>query len=258
MNTLINPFSSFRMSQGWTEGSHARNPAMDYATPVGHEYESPATGVYRRLGSNLSRTDASAAGHLGELLIVGGEWDAYRIRFAHNDHHIAPHGARVEAGKTILAATGNSGYVKPRPSAAEPHAGAHVHTYGLTPDGDRWNWTLHAVSPDTSGKQFQPFDPQEDDMFDTTDRDKLDKILAAVSAPAPSADYSLVRLADRPEVFLSVNRETVRWIKNERELELIRYTLRGVGAPAADRPVEVVGDLPPYGVIIGDRPDGYQ
>jgi hypothetical protein len=73
----------------------------------------------------------------------------------------------------------------------------------------------------------------------------------------PSADYSLVRLSDRPEVFLSVNRESLRWIKDERELELIRYTLRGVGAPAADRPVEVIGDLPAYGTIIGDRPAGY-
>lgn len=86
-------------------------------------------------------------------------------------------------------------------------------------------------------------------------KDALREVLAEKARP--NADYSLVRLADRPEVFLSVNRETLRWIRNERELELIRYTLRGVGAPAADRPVEVVGDLPPYGTIIGDKPAGY-
>ena len=100
-----------------------------------------------------------------------------------------------------------------------------------------------------------PTSPEEDDMFSDEDRAKLNAVYE--KANGPSADYSLVRLADRPEVFLSVNRETVRWIKDERELELIRYTLRGVGAEAADRPVEVIGDLPAYGTIIGERPAGY-
>ncbi|MCZ4069232.1 M23 family metallopeptidase [Microbacterium sp. H37-C3] len=147
------------------------NPAMDYATPIGFAYRAPADGVYRRLASNLSQTDTSAAGHLGELLIVGGKWDGYRIRFAHNDHHVAAHGARVERGSTVLAATGNTGYVRPRPTPAWPSAGVHVHTYGLTPDGDRWNWTLYADDPTTAGDGARPFEPEEDDMTqqDVTD-----------------------------------------------------------------------------------------
>lgn len=173
--TLLNPFLGFPQTQGWTDGSHAQNPAIDYATPVGVEFVAPADGIYRRLATNLSRTDGTAAGHLGELLIVGGEWDGYRIRFAHNDRHRAAHGQDVRRGVTVLAVTGNTGYVRPRPTADNPHAGAHQHTYGLTPDGRRWNWTLHASAPSVA------FNPEENDMYTDDDRERDAATAAAVT-----------------------------------------------------------------------------
>ncbi len=203
MSDLINPFAGYRMSQGWKDGSHVNNPAMDYATPVGFEFVAPASGVYRRLASNLSRTDTSAAGHMGELLIVGGRWDGYRIRFAHSDHHIAAHGARVEQGRTVLAATGNTGYVRPRPTAATPRAGAHVHTYGLTPKGERWNWTLYASAPTPAGDKGRPFDPEEDEM--NTDQDarlkniekQLSSVLNALNDPTIGIHDHVLKAAGR-------------------------------------------------------------
>jgi hypothetical protein len=112
------------------------------------------------------------------------------------------------------------------------------------------------VDASSAGSISTPFpdSPEEDDMFSDADRAVLADVKKAVEAQRPAADYSLVRLSDKPEVFISTNRETLRWVKTERELELVRYTLDGVGAPAAKRPVEVVGDLPPYGTIIGERP----
>ena len=174
---LINPFLGFRMSQGWTSGSHRNNPAMDYATPVGFRFRSPAAGIYRRRASSLSRTDTSAGGHIGELEIVGGQLDGYRIRFCHLDHHVAAHGARVDVDD-VLAATGNTGYVRPAPTRTQPHLGAHVHTYGLSPNGSRWNWTLFASAapaPAADGSAPVVVDPtptatpetslEEDTMF---------------------------------------------------------------------------------------------
>lgn len=184
---LINPFLDFQMSQGWTDGSHARNPAMDYATPIGREFGSPGAGIYRRLASNLSRDDPSAAGHMGELLLQGDGWDGFRIRFGHLDHHIARHNARVEQMELIIA-TGNTGYVRPRPTSAQPSLGAHVHTYGLTPSGARWNWTLYAGAPSAAAGNARPFEP-EDELMSIGD-----DILSAVNR---MSDEMKERIKDR-------------------------------------------------------------
>lgn len=136
---MHNPFIGFRRSLGWTEGSHSRNPAIDYATPKGAKFGAPEAGIYRHRPSNLSRSDTSAAGHIGELELADGR----RIRFCHLDRHIAKNGERVVEGQAI-AVTGNTGYVRPTPTVWWPWAGAHMHTYGLTRDGKRWNWTIDA------------------------------------------------------------------------------------------------------------------
>lgn len=67
-------------------------------------------------------------------------------------------------------------------------------------------------------------------------------------------DYSLVRGQNDNRVYLSVNRLQRRWIESEAALADVRYVLRGVNAPAADRPVEVVANPDAYGVIITATP----
>lgn len=81
--------------------------------------------------------------------------------------------------------------------------------------------------------------------------------IAAIAKATGRVDYSLVKLVGRDEVFLSVNRQELRWLRNDATLADVRYTLRGVGAPRADLPVEEVGNLDAYGTIIGDVPEGY-
>lgn len=132
---MHNPFAGFPRSQGW----HNNHQAVDYATPVGTVFGAPTGGTYHRLADRLSRTDPSAPGRWGELVLGDGR----AIRFCHLDHHLAAHGARVAEGDP-LAATGNTGYVLPSPTRAQPNAGAHMHTYGLTAAGARWNWTTDA------------------------------------------------------------------------------------------------------------------
>jgi len=172
---LINPFLRFRMSLGWLDGSHRNNPAIDYATPVGFVFGAPGAGIYRHLRSNLSRTDTSAAGHHGELQLTEGPYKGYRIRFCHLDRHVAGNSTRV-APLDVLAATGNTGYVQPAPTRAQPHLGAHVHTYGLTPSGARWDWTQHATAPAPAGGDGTPL---EDEMSADAER-KIDELYQAL------------------------------------------------------------------------------
>lgn len=84
-------------------------------------------------------------------------------------------------------------------------------------------------------------------------------VLASNISPVPiktpqeerdMADYSLIKGAHDPKVYLSVNRMHRRWIRSEADLADVRYLLRGVGAPAADRAVEVVGNPDAYGIIV--------
>lgn len=185
MSDLYNPFLGYKMTQGWTAGSHVNNPAMDYGTPVGFRFGAPAAGVYRQLPTNLSRTDTSAAGRMGELLISEGRWAGFRIRFAHLSAHIAGNGARVSRGD-IIAATGNTGYVRPNPDrpGGNPWDGAHVHTYGLTPGGLRWNWTLYAGA-EPADNNSKPFEPEEEDM--TPEQDARLKTIEGVLAGIQNA-----------------------------------------------------------------------
>lgn len=148
---MFNPFAGYRVSQGW----NANHRAVDYATPIGFEFGSPGAGIYHHLAPNLSRTDPNAPGVWGQLTLDDGD----RIRFCHLDGHIARSGSRVEMG-TPLAVTGNSGYVIPRPTLLNPRAGAHMHTYGLTESGLRWNWTLYATVAGLVTKPFAPAVPE--------------------------------------------------------------------------------------------------
>lgn len=150
---IVNPFARWRVSQGW----HKAHQAVDYATPWGTAFTAPAAGVYEHLGGSLNyTTDPTDAGLYGQVRLSDGR----RIIVCHLSRHIAAHGARVEADETVIAATGNSGHVVPRPTVANPHNGSHMHTYGLTATGSRWNWTLDAQP---AGGNSRPF-PEETDM----------------------------------------------------------------------------------------------
>lgn len=129
--TIINPFEGYRVSQGWSAG----HPAIDFATPIGVEFVAASDGVYRRRPSELAYVEGFA-GHYGDIERADGSL----IRFAHLDRHIARDGARVFVGETRIAATGNTGYVRPRPTPAIPHNGAHMHTTGFHRNKARWNW----------------------------------------------------------------------------------------------------------------------
>jgi murein DD-endopeptidase MepM/ murein hydrolase activator NlpD len=144
---MHNPFADYRISQGWAVGSHATYHAIDFATPVGTKFGAPDAGVYRRMPTNGSRTNPAAPGVWAHLIFDDGS----RIVFCHLQKHIAEDGERVVEGQP-LACTGNTGFVRPTPTRANPSAGAHMHTYGLSPSGKRVNW-VSAVNtlPASSG-----------------------------------------------------------------------------------------------------------
>ena len=129
---LYNAFKKYRVTTGWATG----HEAIDYATPLGFKFGAPEDGTYYRMPDQLGRYPGQA-GRWGYLKLSNGK----RIYFCHLDKHIAAHGQKVKKGD-ILAATGNTGYVLPSPTSASPHNGAHMHTYGLTDLGIRWDWTI--------------------------------------------------------------------------------------------------------------------
>lgn len=135
---LVNPFSGWDISQGWMEGSHALpggGPAIDYAIPYGTVLLSPTDG----------RVSLSEGGPAGLRVVITRD-DGRQIVLCHNSKFIAAHGAHVEALER-LCESGNTGLVFPAPTAADPQAGAHLHTFGLNADGSRWDWTLDAATP---------------------------------------------------------------------------------------------------------------
>ena len=163
--------------------------------------------------------------------------------------------------------------------------------YGFRPTvkGEPWHfeWRQEWVAPrirsqvgtTPASPSPTPFpNSPEDDMFDATDRENLNQIkaiLALDNGPAGAGGirqtvgktyelqiaagdrYALVRKQGRAEVFLSVDRQELRWIKSEESLKDQRYVLRSLGWRFADAPVEVVANLDAFGTIIGDKPAGY-
>lgn len=124
--TISNPFLRFEVSNGWSSW----HQAIDYATPQGTVFTSPADGIYRRRESELRTDIPGQAGHYGDIVLADGR----RIRVCHLERHIAADGARVTRGVTRIGATGNTG----------TSSGPHMHTTGFNADGTRWNWTLEA------------------------------------------------------------------------------------------------------------------
>lgn len=152
--TLVNPFSEFDIPQGWLEGSHGLpggGPAIDYAIPFGTVLRSP-------VGGRVSLSTDDAAGLRVAVILDDGR----QIVLCHNSKFIAAHGDNVEA-LDELCESGNSGHVDPAPTAANPHAGAHLHTFGLNADGSRWNWTLDVAG--TASSFAASLEPKEDEMI---------------------------------------------------------------------------------------------
>lgn len=235
----------------------SEEPGTDLFVPIGTPVIAPADGVIWGYGLDIR----PATGRWCGANFLNG----MSFRGLHMLEVWARSGY-VEQGQT-LGLSGATGYGEEDWSwnVAET-GGAHLHAtlwptwehrYGYDRNGKPYTIDLMPhIGGVTAASGSKPLtNEQEEDMsFTDQDREDLKAIRAALAAPKPGADYSLIRLADRPEVFLSTNRQTLRWIKDERELELVRYTLRGVGAPAADRDVEVIGDLPAYGLIDGPLP----
>ena len=68
-----------------------------------------------------------------------------------------------------------------------------------------------------------------------------------------AARFALVRAKGRPEVFLSVDRQSLRWLESEKQLADQRFTLKAVGA--GDLPVQEVDNLAAFGAIgANERP----
>lgn len=140
---MHNPFALYRVTDRWRAGHQAVDYGMDEGTPFG----SPSVGVYRHDG------EWDDAGVRGSLLLPDGSV----IRFCHLLRHVAADGARVAEGQT-LAESGNTG----------TSTGPHMHTYGLTPKGQRWNWTIQATAAGVTPPR--PFltpatdSPEEDNM----------------------------------------------------------------------------------------------
>lgn len=135
--TLYNPFAHYPISGEWQSG----HEAIDYATPYGTPFTAPADGVYRHMGGSTDYNPTPGnAGLYGRVYLDDGT----DITVCHLSAHNAYDGQRVEAGKTDIATTGNSGYVIPAPSPGAPYNGSHMHTYGRHANGARWNWTLDA------------------------------------------------------------------------------------------------------------------
>ena len=113
---MHNPFATWRVTDTWRSGHRAVDYGMDEGVPFG----SPAAGIYRHDGPWRD------AGIRGVLTLDDGRL----ILFCHLSAHIAAHGSRVAEGQS-LARVGNTG----------TSGGPHMHTYGLTATGQRWDWT---------------------------------------------------------------------------------------------------------------------
>ena len=146
-----------------------------------------------------------------------------------------------------------------------------------TPETWHFNGGYDAELPpltDTASGGATPFPtPSEEDDMNQTQSEQLARIHAALFAgldgsPALSpaviqtrdavangpARFALVRAKGRPEVFLSVDRQSLRWLESEKQLADQRFTLKAVGA--GDLPVQEVDNLAAFGAIgANERPE---
>ena len=170
MPEIVNPYVRWGVSQGWTEGSHAKNPAIDYPMPVGTVLLAPAAGRVRLRNWGGSRS----GGDPGNKVAIDLD-DGRSIHIAHLSAFHVEHGQEIGQLQN-LGLSGNTGDVRPAPTRANPNAGGHVHTFGLEANGARWNWTLDATPAGLSANPFE-----EDEMTLTTDQAKqLERVAAFV------------------------------------------------------------------------------
>lgn len=118
---MHNPFAGLRVTDVWRPG----HQAVDYGMDEGDPFGAPAPGRYRRAWFD-------DAGNMGILHLAGGA----QIRFCHLSRHVARDGEWVREGQT-LGRVGETGLGN----------GPHMHTYGLYPNGARWDWTRSASGP---------------------------------------------------------------------------------------------------------------
>lgn len=67
--------------------------------------------------------------------------DPYSVSNPHKGIDYAnPYGSRLEVAGEVIAKTGNTGYVLPKPSPSNPHAGAHLHVDKDAGNRDPSDW----------------------------------------------------------------------------------------------------------------------
>lgn len=145
MSDLINPYLSYRVSQGWREGTHALpggGPAIDYALPMRTPIVAPCAGV-------LERGSAPAPG----LNVTVHRDDGSMIVQCHLDSFGTPRTGDQVAQGQVLGYSGMTGVA----------TGPHVHTYGLHANGARWDWTIDAAAEAAAGGEVKPFPVPKDD-----------------------------------------------------------------------------------------------
>lgn len=167
---MHNPFAGLRVWDTWRPG----HLAVDYGMDVGDAITAPAAGVYRHDGYFRD------AGIRGSLVLPDGS----RILFCHLSRHVVGDGARVAEGQTIAEA-GNTG----------TSSGSHLHTYGLTPAGARWNWTIPATLAGVEPPRPFPTDPEPDPDPDP-EEDMFKIITVSVPVDGGGHQYWSLNIAD--------------------------------------------------------------
>ena len=113
--------SQFPISSGFRTSARPDHNGVDIAAPHGTPLPSLTDGVVQFEGF----IPAAISGYSKELICIIQSGD-YFIVYGHLLSTVVSAGQKVSKGQ-IIGHVGNSGYVIPKPSPANPKAGAHLH-----------------------------------------------------------------------------------------------------------------------------------
>ena len=128
-------YSNVRISSGW--GEYAGHKGTDLITSgatgntYGKEIRAAASGTVVFAGSG-----SGSSWSYGNFVTID-HGNGVSTRYAHCSSVAVSSGQKVAQGQ-VIAYVGNTGNVYPRPSASNPHAGAHLH-FEVILNGDRVN-----------------------------------------------------------------------------------------------------------------------
>lgn len=204
---------------GYRAGKPGFNPAWSPDSPYAYHLSGRAVDVGSNVGftgTRASREFYSRAGRYGFRPTVKGE--PWHFEW------------RADWVGVSLDTAGSSAVVIPSPTPASVPAPSEEDD--MTPDQSEQLARIHAAL--FAG--LEGVDPLRRVIVQTRD--------AVVGG---SARFAFVRAKNRPEVFLSVDRQSLRWLETEKQLADQRYTLSALGAK--DLPVQEVDNLAAFGSI---------